>query len=223
LISRGIEESKIDVVMNGVDLPRYTPQVRDQVLAQEWGLENKFVIGYVGTHGMAHGLSNVLDAAKTLTGNNKIRFFLAGAGSDRDRLVKAAKQRKLSNVVFMPMQPKESMPAVWGLCDVALVHLKDNPAFSEVIPSKIFEAMAMGLPILLAVPDGEARGIVEGHAAGIWVPPENPEALAQAVQKLSVDTDLYLSLKTSSLSAAPRHSRAVQADEMIAVFNRALL
>jgi colanic acid biosynthesis glycosyl transferase WcaI len=223
LISRGIEESKIDVVMNGVDLPRYTPQVRDQVLAQEWGLENKFVIGYVGTHGMAHGLSNVLDAAKTLTRNNKIRFFLAGAGSDRDRLVKAAKQRKLSNVVFMPMQPKESMPAVWGLCDVALVHLKDNPAFSEVIPSKIFEAMAMGLPILLAVPDGEARGIVEGHAAGIWVPPENPEALAQAVQKLSVDTDLYLSLKTSSLSAAPRHSRAVQADEMIAVFNRALL
>ena len=147
LISRGIKESKIDVVMNGVDLPRYAPQMRDEALAQEWGLENKFVIGYVGTHGMAHGLSNVLDAAKKLKGNTNIRFFLAGAGSDRDRLVKAAKQSRLSNVIFVPMQPKESMPAIWSLCDVALVHLKDNPAFSEVIPSKITSENA-GLLVL---------------------------------------------------------------------------
>jgi glycosyltransferase involved in cell wall biosynthesis len=223
LVRRGIEANKIDVVLNGVDLPRYAPKPRDEKLAKKWLLKDKFVIGYVGTHGMAHGLNNVLDAAEKLQVNEKIRFLFAGAGADRKRLVEDAKNRMLSNVVFMSTQPKEEMPAVWSLCDVALVHLKNNPAFGEVIPSKIFEAMAMGLPILIVIPDGEARGIVEDNAAGIWVPPENPKALVEAVQKLSSDTQLCSKLIAGSLAAAPRYSRTVQADEMISVFEKALL
>jgi colanic acid biosynthesis glycosyl transferase WcaI len=223
LVRRGIEANKIDVVLNGVDLPRYAPKPRDEKLAKKWLLKDKFVIGYVGTHGMAHGLNNVLDAAEKLQVNEKIRFLFAGAGADRKRLVEDAKNRMLSNVVFMSTQPKEEMPTVWSLCDVALVHLKNNPAFGEVIPSKIFEAMAMGLPILIVIPDGEARGIVEDNAAGIWVPPENPKALVEAVQKLSSDTLLCSELIAGSLAAAPRYSRTVQADEMISVFEKALL
>ncbi len=222
LISRGIENSKIDVVLNGVDLPRYTPQQCDQTLAEEWQLLDKFVIGYVGTHGMAHGLSNVLDAAEKLKNHDNIRFLLAGAGAERDMLIDMAGQKSLSNVVFLPMQPKEKMPAVWSLCNVALVHLKDSPAFAEVIPSKIFEAMAMGLPILLAVPDGEAREILDRHTAGIWVPPGNPDNLAETILKISSDENLREQLTINSLAAAPCHSRTVQADEMIAVFEKAL-
>jgi colanic acid biosynthesis glycosyl transferase WcaI len=223
LTRRGIEKSKIDVVLNGVDLPRYAPQVRDKKLAKKWLLQDKFVIGYVGTHGMAHGLNNVLDAAEKLQKNKKIMFLLVGAGAERDRLVEDAKNRSLSNVVFMPIQPKKEMPAVWSLCDVALVHLKDNPAFGEVIPSKIFEAMAMGLPILIVIPDGEACKIIEDNAAGIWVPPGNPNALVGAIQKLSSDPRLCSKLMVNSLAAAPRYSRTVQADEMISVFKKALL
>jgi colanic acid biosynthesis glycosyl transferase WcaI len=223
LTRRGIEESKIDVVLNGVDLPRYAPQVRDKKLAKKWLLQDKFVIGYVGTHGMAHGLNNILDAAEKLQKNKKIMFLLVGAGAERDRLVEDAKNRSLSNVVFMPIQPKKEMPAVWSLCDVALVHLKDNPAFGEVIPSKIFEAMAMGLPILIVIPDGEACKIIEENAAGIWVPPGNPNALVGAIQKLSSDPRLCSKLMVNSLAAAPRYSRTVQADEMISVFKKALL
>ena len=223
LISRGIDETKIDVVLNGVDLPRYTPQIRDAELAQEWQVAGKFVIGYVGTHGMAHGLANVLEAAEKLKDHNDIRFLLAGAGAERDLLLEIARQKSLPNVIFLPMQPKEKMPAVWSLCNIALVHLKDSPAFAEVIPSKMFEAMAMGLPILLAVPDGEAREILGSHQAGLWVPPENPDALSTAVKKLFEDTSLREHLAQSSLAAAPHHSRAVQAEEMIAVFDKALI
>lgn len=223
LIIRGIDGDKIDVVLNGVDLPRYAPQMRDQILAKEWRLQNKFVIGYVGTHGMAHGLNNVLNAAEILKENDHIRFLLAGAGAERDMLFEDARQRALSNIVFMPMQPKEKMPAVWSLCNVALVHLKDNPVFAEVIPSKIFEAMAMGLPILLAVPDGEARQIMDRHTAGVWVPPGDAQALACAVQRLSSETKLCAQLAANSLTGVSHHSRMVQAEEMIVVFEKALL
>ncbi|MFQ5765190.1 MAG: glycosyltransferase family 4 protein, partial [Rhodospirillales bacterium] len=142
LTGRGIDADKIGVVPNGVDVWRYGPRDRDPDLAREWGLEGRFVVGYVGTHGMAHGLGNVLAAAERLEGTDDVRFLLVGAGAERDALIAEARRRGLVNVLFMPPQPKDAMPRVWSLCDVALVHLKSDPVFAGVIPSKIFEAMA---------------------------------------------------------------------------------
>jgi glycosyltransferase involved in cell wall biosynthesis len=109
------------------------------------------------------------------------------------------------------------MPRVWSLCDVALVHLKDDPLFAGVIPSKIFEAMASGLPVLLAAPAGEASGIIENSGAGLTVPPEDPAALADAVINLSDDAGKLRALAEKSLAAAPVHSRKAQARHMIEV------
>ena len=211
LTGRGISPDKIAVVINGVDLPRYAPRPRDADLAREWGLEGKFVCGYVGTHGMAHGLVNVLDAAERCRAEPSVRFLFVGAGAERQMLVDEAARRRLDNVVFAPPQPKERMPAVWSLCDAALVHLKDSPAFAEVIPSKIFEAMGMGLPIVLAAPEGEASAIVRADRAGLWVPAARPDALAEAVISLKNNETLRRDLAQSSLAAAPRHTREHQA------------
>lgn len=221
LVSRGITPGKIAVVVNGVDLTRYAPKSPAHGLAREWGLEDKFVVGYVGTHGMAHALGNVLDAAERLHGRDDIRLLLAGAGAERDALIAEAKRRGLSNVVFMDRQPKEMMPDVWSLVDVALVHLKDNPVFAGVIPSKIFEAEAMGLPLLLAAPEGEASAIVLTDGAGLHVGAEDPGALADAIIKLKDDDGLRNRLAIASLNAAPSHSREVQAGEMLRVLELA--
>ncbi len=217
LVGRGIAGDKIAVVINGVDLPRYEPQTRDTALAQEWDLEGKIVIGYVGTHGMAHALGNVLDAASQVRDVTDVRFVLAGGGAERDGLIAQASQRNLDNVIFIPPLPKERMPAIWSLCDVALVHLKDSPVFAGVIPSKIFEAMGMGLPVLLAAPEGEASRIVTARKAGLHVGAEDPVALAEAVRNLAKDGALRKSLSENSLAAAPLYSRERQAREMLEV------
>jgi glycosyltransferase involved in cell wall biosynthesis len=220
LVRRGIPPEKIDVIRNGVDLPRYAPRPRDEALAAEWGLSENFVIGYVGTHGMAHDLGKVLDAAEQLRESEpKLRFLLVGAGAERDQLVATARLRRLDNVVFRPLQPKERMPAVWSLCNIALIHLKNMPAFAEVLPSKMFEAMGMGLPIMLAAPEGEASRLLAEDAAGLWVPAGDPAALAAACHRLSVDRALRESLAANSLKAAPRHTREQQASLFIDVID----
>ena len=217
LTARRVDANKIAVIRNGVDLWRYGPRDRDADLARRWNLEDRFVIGYVGTHGMAHALGNVLDAAETLKGHDRIRFLFAGAGAERDGLIAEAERRGLDNVIFMPPQPKDAMPAVWSLCDVALVHLKNDPVFSGVIPSKMFEAMASGLPVLMAAPEGEASRILLGDGAGVHVPAEDPDALADAARRLADDTAACKALAAKSLAAAKSHSREVQARHMAAV------
>ena len=156
LISRHIPADQIQVILNGVDLPRFSPRERSESLAAEWQIGKKFVIGYLGTHGMAHGLKNVLDAAEKIKEHTEILFLFVGAGAEKDGLVDEVECRGLSNVKFMKSQPKELMPEIWSLCNIALVHLRNMPEFAQVLPSKIFDAMAIGLPVLLVSPEGEA-------------------------------------------------------------------
>jgi glycosyltransferase involved in cell wall biosynthesis len=222
LIRRGVPATKIDVVINGVDLRRYAPKPKAHALGCTWGIGPKeFVIGYIGTLGMAHGLMNVLAAAERC--GSSIRFLFVGPGAEREALIAEAKRKELKNVTFVPAQAKERISDFWSLCDAALIHLKNTPLFATVIPSKIFEAMAMGLPLLLVAPRGEASGIVEKENAGIWVAPDNPHELANAALLLAGNAELRMRLAAASRAAAARYSRERQAAEMLSSFERALM
>jgi glycosyltransferase involved in cell wall biosynthesis len=172
LVERGIDAEKIDVVLNGVDLARYSPLKADDALKCEHDLEGKFVVGYIGTHGMAHALDKVLDAAEQLQTRDDIVFLFVGAGAAKTELEARARERQLTNVRFVPRQPKESMPDYWSLCDLALIPLRDNPVFESVIPSKMFECMAMGIPVLHGV-EGESADLVRTHQVGLLFEPED--------------------------------------------------
>jgi len=217
LIARGIESDKIEVVINGVDLDRYSPREKDQAMARQFDLEGKFVVGYIGTHGMAHALHRVLETADLLREREDIVFLLVGSGAQRDALVAQAREMGLDNVRFVPRQTKENMPGIWSLCDISLIQLKDDPLFKSVIPSKIFESMGMGLPIVLSMPFGEASDIILNCGAGAVIPPEQPQVLAETVTSLFENRDELDAWAKASLAAALKHSRERQALKMLKV------
>lgn len=218
LESRGIDGSKIHVVRNGVDLTLYHPRPRSEIMAAELGVTGKFVVAYLGTHGMAHALGNVLDAASLLRDHPEITFLLVGHGAQKERLVQRAGSMGLSNVVFHGSMPKDEMPELWSVADVALVHLKNEPVFANVIPSKIFEAFGMGKPILIVQPEGEAADLVRDAGAGERVTPGDPVALSEALIRWSTDRSLVSRYAAASTNAAAAHSRDRLAKEMLEVF-----
>lgn len=216
LIERGIDGKKIDVVVNGVDLEQYRPLAeKDEYLEDEYDLKNKFVVGYIGTHGMAHALDKVLDSAAILAKEKDICFLFAGGGAARAALEEAVASRGLVNVALIPRQPKEMMPALWSLCDISLISLRDTPLFTQVIPSKIFESMGMGLPMVIACPEGEATEIIRQSGSGLVVNPEAPEELAGIVRELYLDRFKLGELARCSAVSAQDYDRARLAGSML--------
>jgi glycosyltransferase involved in cell wall biosynthesis len=187
--ARGAEPARIRVIKNGVDLTRFHSPTKDPALLRELGLAGKFVAAYFGTHGMAHRLETVLEAARLLKDDPRIVFLLVGDGAERARLVELRERMGLANVIMLGQQPKERMPALWGACDVSLVLLRKTPLFETVIPSKIFEAMAMERPIVLGV-GGECRRLIEEAGCGQAIEPENAAELAEAVRRFADHPDL---------------------------------
>ncbi len=221
MLARGIPEGKVTVIKNGVDFSLYHKPLDDSSpLALTLGLEGKFVASYVGTHGMAHHLETVLEAARELTDWKDIVFLLVGDGAERSRLLAMRDEMKLQNVVMLDQQPKESMPDLWSLSSVSLVLLKKSDLFKTVIPSKIFESMAMEKPIILGV-EGESAELVRASGGGVCIEPENGKDLATQVLALYQDPARCKELGTSGRHHVLAHfDRQVLARKLTDVMQR---
>lgn len=221
LISHGIDAAKIHVVTNGADLSQFSPRAPDADLKRVLGFEDRFVAGYVGTLGMAHGLETVLDAAAQLRaqGRADIGFLMLGGGAEKSALKARAEARGLDNIVFHDAVQKTEIARYWSILDAAIIHLRAAPLFETVIPSKLFEAMAMGVPVLHGV-DGESAQIVEQGSAGLRFTPEDARGLAAAVARLADDPILQAALGMAGVHAAGRFDRNVLAAEMLKVLEK---
>lgn len=217
LAARGVDTSKVRVITNGVDSTRFQPRAKDEELVRHLGLESKFVVGYIGTHGMAHALETILDAADWLRqrpGGDTFRFLLLGDGASKPALIAQARERSLHNVIFVDTVAKDEVVRYWSLLDASIIHLKKSELFRSVIPSKLFECMGMGIPVLLGV-EGESADIVKREGVGLLFEPENTEALCRRLKELLDDTELRQRLAQRGPEAAARYDRRTLAIEML--------
>lgn len=217
LIQRGIDGSKVDVVTNGVDLSHFAPLAKDAALVQQLGLQGMFVAGYIGTHGMAHALETLLDAAQTLQktpGAENVRMLFLGDGARKDDLKARAQEMGLSNVMFLDSVSKEQVVRYWSLLDVSVIHLRKTELFSTVIPSKLFECMGMGLPVLHGVA-GESADIVLREQVGEVFESENAQQLVSGLMRMRDQADTFASYQRNGLSAAKLYDRKNLAKVML--------
>ena len=185
-----VPPDKISIVGNGVEANVFSPQNSDSQLRRKLGIEDKFVVCYIGTLGMAHGLEAVLEAASRLQHTApEVVFLLIGEGAEKSRMMSVARERRLNNVRFLDQQPREQIPAYICASDACLVTLKKSKVFRTVIPTKMLEFMSCARPVILGV-DGQARNILEDARAGIFVEPENSEQIARAIMRLSSSREL---------------------------------
>jgi len=217
LVDTGVDGDKIKVVTNGVDLERYRPAGKDAELVARHGLEGKFVVGYIGTHGMAHALETLLAVAARLRGlreDGPCVFLFLGDGARKQALMEQANRAGLDNVIFVDSVPKDQVIRYWSVLDASITHLKKNELFESVIPSKLFESMAMGVPVLHGVA-GESAEIVVREEAGIPFPPEDAGALYDSILRLRDDPALHQRLSRNCIQAARKYDRKNQAATML--------
>ena len=217
LMQRGICGGKIHVVTNGVDSLRFSPMSKDAELLDSYRLHNKFVIGYIGTHGLCHALDTILNGAKKLNKDVKttdFHFLLLGDGANKENLVKKAEREDIRNFIFIDSVSKDEVARYWSLLDVSIIHLKKARLFKSVIPSKLFECMGMSIPVAHGV-EGESAEIVNKEGVGLCFEPENVDSLCSVVKRLYNDRELYTCLKSNGPKAAQNYDRSMLAKRML--------
>jgi glycosyltransferase involved in cell wall biosynthesis len=173
-------------------------------LRQELGFADKFIVAYTGVHGFSQRLETIVCAAELLSSYKDIQFIFWGDGPEKPGLEAMVLAMRLSNVQFFPSQPSTRMPEVLTSVDVSVVPLARTELFKGALPSKLFEALGAGVPVVAAV-EGEAKTLVKASGGGIVIEPENAQKMAEAIVRLFMDASLRQKLSTDGRNYVAMH------------------
>ena len=185
LVKYNIDENKILVIENGIKIENLIPPSKTiDIIEKEYNLCKKdFIVSFIGTIGMAHGLDIIIKAAKKIN-NKNIKFLIIGEGAEKEKLKVKVSSNKLNNVIILDSIPWQEIININQLISANLIHLKKSDVFKKVIPSKIFESMGMKKTIILGV-EGESENIINDSKCGLIIEPENEDSLINIINKLN--------------------------------------
>jgi len=214
LQARGLPDSKLVVIPNWIDTDFIRPMPHENLFSTHWGLDHSFVVMYAGNIGLSQGLEHVVEATRLLAGEPSIRFVFVGDGAGKDGLQQAARSSGLTNVQFIPIQPRELLPQVLASADVSLITLKRGVG-ADSVPSKCYSILASGRPVIASVDQGsDTWNLIDRANCGLCVEPENPQALAEAILCLYKDESYRARLGANGRAyVVQRHSREAAARE----------
>jgi len=181
---KAVPPAKVHCIPNGVDRDRFAPAPpAAAAVRRQHGCDGKFVVGYIGNHGLGQGLESVVETARLLNGEPDIHFLFVGHGAEKSRITALATEVGLTNVTFLPPCPREEVARYYQAADVCLVPLADVPAFRNTIPSKLFEILGSARAVIGAL-RGDGADLIIRSRAGVVVPPAQPADLADAICRL---------------------------------------
>jgi glycosyltransferase involved in cell wall biosynthesis len=204
-IQQRLPHKEVRLLTNGADLECFKPERADAACSRALGLEGRFVVGYAGIHGLAQSLDKVVDAGDHLRDYPEIVIAFFGDGPLKGQLQEQAREKNLNNVRFFPTQPREHMPGLVASWGAGVVPLYTGALARGALPSKMFELMAAGVPVLLSAPRGEATSLIDAAEGGVCVEPENPAALARAILTLYRDPSRRNQLGRSARAYVSRY------------------
>ncbi len=206
---------RVELIPNGADPNMFNPQGDGVQFRREYNLDDHFIAMYAGAHGLSNDLNVVLDAAAELRDQPEIAVALVGDGKEKSRLQSEAAARGLDNVIFTPAVPKVGMAEVLAAADACIAILKPLDLYKTTYPNKVFDYMAAGRPVVLAI-DGVIREVVETAGAGIPVPPGDAHAMAQAIRELAADRPHSRAMgQAGRRCIEEKFNRAVLADKLV--------
>jgi len=190
LLAKGVPPDKIKVIPNFSDTDFVRPLPRRNGFSAAHGLDSRFVVLFAGNVGYSQGLEVVLDAAWQLSDLEDVLFLVVGNGAAKTGLEAYAQELGLQNVRFLPFQPYGALPEMYASADVCLVPLREGFT-NESVPCKVFTITAAARPLIASVDkDSDTHHFVRKAQCGLWVEPENPQALTEAILTLYADSVL---------------------------------
>lgn len=222
LLARGVPGPKVITITNGVDLERFQPEPVPEHIWQRVGDASRFVVSYIGTIGLAHGVKEVmLELAQRLRAFPDILLLVVGDGASKAELKRQAAALGLDNLRILPLVPKDEVKHYYRLSSVNLVLLKKAELFQTAIPSKLFEIMAVSRPVLHTVPGGRCQSLVAQADCGEMAPPEDAAKLAEVILRWRDQPERLEQMGRNGRRYVERHfSRDRLALDMLASLHR---